>query len=117
MSKAHDDSPHAPKDPQPTAKAAADVKKVGDGATPRRVRSSGPRERSGPIGITSGDFATPLVRKRTTTQPRGIPVLGNQAAVPVPSPLDEPVKADPAALEGQPTPAELPDRDQWTAQR
>src|SRR6185369_9441211 len=54
------------------------------------MRSAGPRERSGPIGITSGDFATPLVRKRTTTQPRGVPVVGNQAAPP-PS-LDEPVK-------------------------
>ena len=30
-----------------------------------------PRERSGPIGISSGDFSTPVVRKRTTTQPRG----------------------------------------------
>jgi SAM-dependent methyltransferase len=40
------------------------------------VRSPAPRERSGPIGITGGDFATPLVRKRTTTQPRGLPVVG-----------------------------------------
>jgi SAM-dependent methyltransferase len=32
-------------------------------------------ERSGPIGISGGDFATPTARKRTTTQPRGVPVL------------------------------------------
>ncbi len=34
------------------------------------------RDRSGPIGIASGDFATPSVRRRTTTQPRGVPVVG-----------------------------------------
>jgi SAM-dependent methyltransferase len=69
-----------------------DVKKaVADGATPRRVREGGPRERSGPIGISSGDFATPVVRKRTTTQPRGVPAVANK--VPAPS-LDEPVTAE-----------------------
>ena len=79
---------------------------MADGATPRRVRAAGPRERSGPIGISSGDFSTPVVRKRTTTQPRGIPVLGTR--VPAPS-LDEPVTASadaaPVEFEDQVTPA------------
>ena len=82
---------------------------MADGATPRRVRLAGPRERSGPIGISSGDFSTPVVRKRTTTQPRGIPVLG--ARVPPPS-LDEPVIASvdaaPVDFEDQVTPAPEP---------
>jgi SAM-dependent methyltransferase len=47
--------------------------------TPTRTRSSGARtargDRSGPIGISGGDFATPTARKRTTTQPRGLPVI------------------------------------------
>jgi SAM-dependent methyltransferase len=68
------------------------------------MRSAGPRERSGPIGITSGDFSTPLVRKRTTTQPRGVPVVGGKAPVS----LDEPVTADsvgaPDAFEDEVTP-------------
>jgi len=105
VSKAHDDSSHTSKDPERGSKTGADVKKVADGATPRRIRSAGPRERSGPIGITSGDFSTPLVRKRTTTQPRGVPVVGNQAVAPASSPLDEPVKAVDAAPADQPTPA------------
>jgi SAM-dependent methyltransferase len=33
-------------------------------------------ERSSPIGISGGDFATPTSRKRTITQPRGLPVIG-----------------------------------------
>jgi SAM-dependent methyltransferase len=49
-------------------------------AEPARTRSSVGRqvrgERSGPIGISGGDFATPTARKRTTTQPRGVPVVG-----------------------------------------
>ena len=109
MSKAHDDSSRASKDPSRGAKAPADAKKVAaDGATPRRVRPTGPRERSGPIGITSGDFSTPLVRKRTTTQPRGTPILGN-AMAPQPS-LDEPLKAGvPAEIEDEPvTPPPAP---------
>ena len=107
MSKAHDDPSRASKDPtRGAAKAVGgDAKKVvADGATPRRVRSAGPSERSGPIGISSGDFSTPLVRKRTTTQPRGIPVVGGKAA----GSLDEPVSAatadDSAEFEEQPTP-------------
>lgn len=90
MSKAHDDSTSASKDPaRGAAKVAGEVRKA-DGATPRRVRSAGPRERSGPIGISSGDFSTPLVRKRTTTQPRGVPVVGGRP----PASLDEPLTAD-----------------------
>ena len=101
MSKAHDDSSRAPKDQTHGAKTPADPKKAVEGATPRRVRAGGPRERSGPIGITSGDFSTPLVRKRTTTQPRGTPILGN-AVLPPPS-LDEPVKATaPESIEDEP---------------
>jgi SAM-dependent methyltransferase len=93
VSKGHDDSSRASKDHARAAKPAADAQKAVvevEGATPRRGRAAGPRERSGPIGITSGDFSTPLVRKRTTTQPRGTPILGSQN--PAPS-LDEPVKA------------------------
>jgi len=108
VSKAHDDPSHA-KEPTRGAKATDGKKVVAEGATPRRVRSAGPRERSGPIGISSGDFATPLVRKRTTTQPRGVPVVGGKP--PAPS-LDEPVTAVPAELpdeieddDGQLTPA------------
>jgi SAM-dependent methyltransferase len=115
VSKVHDDSSRASKDPtRGGAKEPGDVKdvkKVPDGATPRRVRPTGPRERSGPIGITSGDFATPMVRKRTTTQPRGIPVLGAPAPTSSPS-LDEPVTASvdtvPAEFEDQATPAPEP---------
>lgn len=109
MSKAHDDPSRASKDPTHGAGKAVggDAKKVvAEGATPRRVRSAGPRERSGPIGISSGDFSTPLVRKRTTTQPRGVPVVGGK---PPASSLDEPVSAatgdDSAEFEDQPTPA------------
>jgi SAM-dependent methyltransferase len=32
-------------------------------------------ERSGSISISGGDFATPMVRKRTITQPRGLPTV------------------------------------------
>jgi len=109
VSKAHDDPSRESKDStRGAAKAVgADAKKVvADGATPRRVRSAAPRERSGPIGISSGDFSTPLVRKRTTTQPRGVPVVGGKAPA---SSLDEPVSAAPAddsaEFEEQPTPA------------
>jgi SAM-dependent methyltransferase len=108
VSKAHDDPSRASKDPTRGATKAigGDAPKVvADGATPRRVRSAGPRERSGPIGISSGDFSTPLVRKRTTTQPRGVPVVGGRAPA---SSLDEPVSgtADTSAeFEEQQTPA------------
>jgi SAM-dependent methyltransferase len=51
----------------------------------RRSRPGVPRERSGPIGISSGDFATPTVRKRTITQPRGTPALGVPMLPPPPA--------------------------------
>ncbi len=38
-------------------------------------------DRSGPIGISGGDFTTPTARKRTTTQPRGLPVVSPQELV------------------------------------
>jgi SAM-dependent methyltransferase len=108
VSKAHDDPTRTSKDPTRGAgKAPADGKVVVEGATPRRVRSTGPRERSGPIGISSGDFSTPLVRKRTTTQPRGVPVLGNQAVAA--SSLDEPVKAAAPSLDEPVTTEPSPD--------
>jgi SAM-dependent methyltransferase len=56
-------------------------------ATARRARSGLPHERSGPIGIASGDFATPSVRRRTTTQPRGTPIAGIPLNLDPPLPL------------------------------
>ena len=101
MSKApHDDPSHPSNDASHTP--VADIAKGRDGAVPRRVRSAAPRERSGPIGITSGDFSTPVVRKRTTTQPRGIPVLG--ARSPLAAAAEAADVAEPAP-EPKPTPA------------
>jgi SAM-dependent methyltransferase len=107
VSKAHDDS-RASKDPTRGSKVGDAKKVIADGATPRRIRQTGPRERSGPIGISSGDFATPTVRKRTTTQPRGVPVVGGKS--PPPS-LDEPVTAasDATPPEPEPQPEIQPD--------
>jgi SAM-dependent methyltransferase len=45
----------------------------------RTPSSAGHHARSGPIGSSGGDFATPTARKRTTTQPRGLPVVGPTA--------------------------------------
>src|SRR5450432_185698 len=70
-----------------------------EAAGSRRLRSSLSRERSGPIGIASGDFATPSVRRRTTTQPRGTPIAG------VPLDLDPPLSAPVAPA---PAPEPLP---------
>lgn len=64
-----------------------------EAAAARRVRSAAPRERSGPIGISSGDFATPAVRKRTITRPRGVPALNAPATTPGPSPAPVAVEA------------------------
>jgi SAM-dependent methyltransferase len=52
---------------------------------PRPART----DRSGPIGISGGDFATgtPTARKRTTTQPRGLPVV---SIAPTPPPVPTP---------------------------
>lgn len=85
-----------------------------DGA--RRSRSGIPRERSGPIGIASGDFATPTVRKRTTTQPRLTPIGGVPLEQPpteiVLGPLPEPAARmpDPAALAASPPVTPPPER-------
>src|SRR5450755_3647309 len=70
----------------------AQAAKRREAAGGRRVRSSLSRERSGPIGIASGDFATPSVRRRTTTQPRGTPIAG------VPLDLDPPLSSPVAPL-------------------
>jgi len=58
----------------------------------RRVRTDVSRERSGPIGIASGDFATPSVRRRTITQPRGTPIvgLGKEVEAPLSAPISPP---------------------------
>jgi hypothetical protein len=86
VSKAHDESSRqaaaeaaeAVVTPAPEPAAATDEAQVAKQppAAVRRVRTSVPRERSGPIGIASGDFATPSVRRRTITQPRGTPIVG-----------------------------------------
>jgi len=70
----------------------------------RRVRSAPQHERSGPIGIASGDFATPSVRKRTITQPRGTPVAGVPLNLdpPLPLPVSPPVPAEPPAMGATP---------------
>jgi len=84
---------------------------------PVRTRSSGKNvraDRSGPIGISGGDFSTPSSRKRTTTQPRGVPALGpantaNTTSIGggTPSPLL--AGAQPEAPFASPTPADLGD--------
>jgi len=85
---------------------------------PARTRSSGAKsvraERSGPIGISGGDFATPSSRKRTTTQPRGVPVLGPAAAPRVATvgdgtPAPPVTGAQPEAPFARPTSTELGD--------
>jgi SAM-dependent methyltransferase len=83
----------------------ADAGKGRDGAVPRRVRAAGPRDRSGPIGITSGDFSTPVVRKRTTTQPRGIPVLAAQSPLAAAAAAAAAAEVVERAPEQRPTPA------------
>jgi SAM-dependent methyltransferase len=96
--------------PPPTVRELAAPEPVGSTESGRAipgalsgpaVRRSGPtsaRERSGPIGIASGDFATPVVRRRITTQPRGIPV----------SAPEPPPSTDSAAREAPPAPAPQP---------
>lgn len=59
---------------------------------------SAARERSGPIGISDGEFTTPSVRKRVTTQPRGISVVGPiPSTAPPPRPPSEAAKPPGAA--------------------
>jgi SAM-dependent methyltransferase len=54
-------------------------------------------ERSGPIGISEGEFTTPTVRKRVTTQPRGISALPATVATPPGSASTESAAAQPAS--------------------
>jgi SAM-dependent methyltransferase len=79
-------------------------------AASRRQRAGVPRERSGPIGIASGDFSTPTVRRRTTTQPRGVPVL-DRAITPAPASAPEIPAVDPAAATLTPAPEAHAGRD------
>jgi SAM-dependent methyltransferase len=62
--------------PPPTARSTASQGSV---SRPRpgndAGRARGTRDHSGPISVSGGDFATPTSRKRTTTQPRGLPVV------------------------------------------
>ncbi|HEV3031431.1 MAG TPA: methyltransferase domain-containing protein [Polyangia bacterium] len=71
--KTHENLENELKPPPPARRASGVVEPV------RTVSTSGPQARSGPIGISGGDFATPTARKRTTTQPRGLPVVGPAA--------------------------------------
>jgi SAM-dependent methyltransferase len=76
--------------PDPVDNSGHDGLSAKETALGRRPRPGVPPERSGPIGIASGDFATPSVRRRTTTQPRGTPAIGLSPALSdVPLPLDE----------------------------
>ena len=119
MSKAHDGRSRAGGvTPPPTrtgpakteTKPAADAAKAG-----ARPRAAVPRERSGPIGISKGDFATPIVRRRTTTQPRGIPVVGGAAPAAAPAAeigaVPEVEQARPAAPSPPPPPSHSASED------
>ena len=66
------------------------MKKRGRRRDPAAGSSGGPRERSGPIGISSGDFSTPWCASGRRRSRAAFPVSGNRA--PAPS-LDEPVTA------------------------
>jgi len=91
VSKAHDETSRtsASADDQATpAPTGEDLQSAKLAMTPGAVRrprvgSAVPRERSGPIGIASGDFSTPSVRRRTTTQPRGTPAAGIPLSMPM----------------------------------
>jgi SAM-dependent methyltransferase len=112
VSKAHDESSRqaaveaaeAVVTPAPEPVAAPEETPVAKqppvAAAARRVRTAVPRERSGPIGIASGDFATPSVRRRTTTQPRGNPIVGvpKEAEPPLSAPIPPPPGPTPPPL-------------------
>ena len=95
VSKAHDETSSRSTEaqdgdptPAPTRKTSEEdgqttTRAIGAGPRRARVGSAVPRERSGPIGIASGDFATPSVRRRTTTQPRGTPAVGLPLSMPL----------------------------------
>jgi SAM-dependent methyltransferase len=113
VSKAHDESSRRSvpveneETPVPVAVPTDEASQTGkrkDGL--RRSRPGIPRERSGPIGIASGDFATPSVRKRTITQPRGTPALGVPMLQPPPAiVVGAPAPATPAPAVATPAPA------------
>ncbi len=119
VSKAHDETfrSTASRDdeatPAPTSEDIQSAKLAAAAASARRPRvgSAVARERSGPIGIASGDFSTPSVRRRTITQPRGTPAVGVSLSLPM---VAEPELAEPAAVEREaapplpPTPPPLP---------
>ena len=104
VSKAHDEtsrttaSPDDQATPAPTAEDIQSAKLAVTSAGVRRPRVGSPvaRERSGPIGIASGDFSTPSVRRRTTTQPRGTPAVGIPLSMPMVAELE---LAEPEAVE------------------
>ena len=107
VSKAHDETFRSTAShddeatPAPTSEDIQSSKLVVAAANARRPRvgSAVPRERSGPIGIASGDFSTPSVRRRTTTQPRGTPVAGIPLSVPMVPPMAAPLTAPPEPAE------------------
>ena len=117
VSKAHDETSRSatPGDdeatPAPTAEDLQGAKRVVASAAARRPRVGAvvPRERSGPIGIASGDFATPSVRRRTITQPRGTPSLGLPLSMPMAAEpeIAEPEAIDPQAAAPPPPPMEV----------
>jgi SAM-dependent methyltransferase len=100
VAKGHDGSSRSSGSGTPGPK---DIKEAGKTTVGSRVRSQVPRERSGPIGISAGDFSTPIVRRRTTTQPRGLPVTG-----PVTT-LEQPVTAPTPPPAPAPTPPPAPE--------
>jgi SAM-dependent methyltransferase len=69
----------------PSAPGAAARPRASNDAGRGRVMT---RDHSGPISVSGGDFATPTSRKRTTTQPRGLPVI----KVPAEPPAEPDVK-------------------------
>jgi SAM-dependent methyltransferase len=109
VSKAHDESSRqsTPSNeeeaatPTPVRDDGQSSKRTVAGSRRVRVGAAVARERSGPIGIASGDFATPTVRRRTTTQPRGTPAAGGTLSIPIPAPA-------PAEHEPPPTQDPLP---------
>jgi SAM-dependent methyltransferase len=120
VSKAHDESSRKSTHDADVGATPVPVQEDGQsskrvvGAAPRRARvgSGVARERSGPIGIASGDFATPTVRRRTTTQPRGTPIGGVPLSIPIAPPPPPEDLAPPPAAEGAPvgaTPVDLAD--------
>ena len=109
VSKAHDETSRSTAShddeatPAPTAEdlQSAKLSVAAAGARRPRVGAAVPRERSGPIGIASGDFSTPSVRRRTITQPRGTPVAGIPLSMPMTT-MAEPELAEPQAVERPP---------------